>query len=191
MINFWDIVIILIGSSLLGAIPLISWITYALSGKRLDNVGTGNISVAAAFYHGGKLAGIISVVSESLKGIAVVTIAHAYFPMEPAWEVIALIALVIGRYTTTKGAGTTNVAWGLLANDPLVTICVSVIAAIGFLITRSRETIKLAVLVMFPLFVGIIHSQDLPRIIAAFALSSLICGRGRRPRIPSSNAIFK
>jgi pyruvate,water dikinase len=174
MINFWDIVIILIGSSLLGAIPLISWITYALSGKRLDNVGTGNISVAAAFYHGGKLAGIISVVSESLKGIAVVTIAHAYFPMEPAWEVIALIALVIGRYTITKGAGTTNVAWGLLANDPLVTICVSVIAAIGFLITRSRETIKLAVLVMFPLFVGIIHSQDLPRIIAAFALSSLI-----------------
>ncbi len=174
MINLLGILIILIVSPLLGAIPLIAWITYALSGKQLANEGTGNISVAASFYHGGKLAGSICVVSEALKGITVVTIAHACFPSEPVWEIIALIALVIGRYVTTKGAGTTNVSWGLLAHDPLVTAFVSLLAAIGFLITRSKETIKLGVLVIFPLFVGIIHSQDVPRIIAALALSALI-----------------
>ncbi|MBS3029427.1 MAG: glycerol-3-phosphate acyltransferase [Dolichospermum sp. DET50] len=174
MINFLGILIILIVCPLLGAIPLIGWITYALSGKKLANVGTGNISVAAAFYHGGKLAGSICVVSEALKGVAVVTIAQYCFPLEPVWEIIALIALVIGRYVATKGAGTTNVAWGLLAHDPLVAAFVSLIAAIGFLITRSKETIKLGVLVIFPLFVGIIHSQDIPRIMAAFALSGLI-----------------
>jgi len=174
MINFLGILIILIVCPLLGAIPLIGWITYALSGKQLANVGTGNISVAAAFYHGGKFAGSICVVSEALKGVAVVTIAQYCFPLEPVWEIVALIALVIGRYVATKGAGTTNVAWGLLAHDPLVAAFVSLIAAIGFLITRSKETIKLGVLVIFPLFVGIIHSQDIPRIIAAFALSGLI-----------------
>ena len=174
MINFLGILIILIVCPLLGAIPLIGWITYALSGKKLANVGTGNISVAAAFYHGGKLAGSICVVSEALKGVAVVIIAQYCFPLQPVWEIIALIALVIGRYVATKGAGTTNVAWGLLAHDPLVAAFVRLIAAIGFLITRSKETIKLGVLVIFPLFVGIIHSQDIPRIMAAFALSGLI-----------------
>ena len=174
MINFLGILIILIVCPLLGAIPLIAWITYALSGKKLANVGTGNISVAAAFYHGGKLAGSICVVSEALKGVAVVTIAQYCFPSESVWEIMALIALVVGRYVATKGAGTTNVAWGLLAHDPLVAAFVSLIAAIGFLITRSKETIKLGVLVIFPLFVGIIHSQDIPRIMAAFALSGLI-----------------
>jgi pyruvate, water dikinase len=174
MINFPGIFIILIICPLLGAIPLISWITYTLSGKQLANIGTGNISVSAAFYHGGKLAGSICVVSEALKGVAVVTIAQYCFPSETVWELIALMALVIGRYLATKGAGTTNVAWGLLAQDPLVTAFVSLIAAIGFLITRSKETIKLGVLVVFPLLVGIIHSQDLPRIVAAFTLSGLI-----------------
>ncbi|MTJ17161.1 MULTISPECIES: glycerol-3-phosphate acyltransferase [unclassified Dolichospermum] len=174
MINFFGILIILIFCPLLGAIPLISWITYALSGKKLANMGTGNISVAAAFYHGGKLAGSICVVSEAVKGVAVVTIAQYCFPSQPFSEIIALIALVIGRYVATKGAGTTNVAWGLLAHDPLVAAFVSLLAAIGFLITRSKETIKLGVLVIFPLFVGIVHSQDIARIIAAFALSALI-----------------
>ncbi|MTJ06421.1 glycerol-3-phosphate acyltransferase [Anabaena sp. UHCC 0204] len=174
MINFLGILIILIFCPLLGAIPLISWITYALSGKQLANIGTGNISVSAAFYHGGKLAGSICVVSEALKGIAVVTLAQYCFPLQPFWEIIALIALVIGRYAATKGAGTTNVAWGFLAHDPLVTAFVSLLAGIGFLITRSKETIKLGILVIFPLLVGIIHSQDLPRIIAAFALAGLL-----------------
>ena len=174
MINLFGIVIILIVCPLLGAIPLISWITYALSGKQLAKVGTGNISVAAAFYHGGKLAGSICVVSEALKGVGVVTIAQYYFPTQPVWELIALIALVVGRYVATKGAGITNVSWGLLAHDPMVTAFVSLLAATGFLITRSKETIKLGVLVIFPLFVGIIHSQDILRIIAAATLSGLI-----------------
>ena len=174
MINFFGIVIILIVCPLLGAVPLISWITYALSGKELAKEGTGNISVAAAFYHGGKLAGSICVVSEALKGVGVVTIAQYYFPSQPVWELIALIALVVGRYVATKGAGITNVSWGLLAHDPMVTAFVSLLAAMGFLITRSKETIKLGVLVIFPLFVGIIHSQDILRIIAAATLSGLI-----------------
>ena len=174
MINLFGIVIILIVCPLLGAIPLISWITYALSGKQLAKVGTGNISVAAAFYHGGKLAGSICVVSEALKGVGVVTIAQSCFPSQPVWELIALIALVVGRYVATKGAGITNVSWGLLAHDPMVAAFVSLLAAMGFLITRSKETIKLGVLVIFPLFVGIIHSQDIPRIIAAATLSGLI-----------------
>jgi glycerol-3-phosphate acyltransferase PlsY len=80
-------------------------------------VGTGNVGVSAAFYHGGKVAGIVAVLLEAAKGIWVVLLARYYFPSDPVWEIIALIGLVMGRYWFAKGAGTTNVVWGFVVHD--------------------------------------------------------------------------
>ncbi|NES82892.1 MAG: glycerol-3-phosphate acyltransferase, partial [Moorea sp. SIO2B7] len=93
---------------ILGGLPLIAWITYVLTRRNLAQVGTGNISVSAAFYHGGNLVGVLAVLSEAGKGIAAVLLARHFFPSESAWELIALIMLVLGRYWIGKGAGTTN-----------------------------------------------------------------------------------
>jgi len=68
----WGSLIIFVVCPLLGGLPLISWLTYIFSGKQLSKVGTGNVSVSAAFYHGGKLAGILAVISEAAKGIIAV-----------------------------------------------------------------------------------------------------------------------
>lgn len=176
MFQLWGLLVILITCPLLGAMPLIAWITYALKRQRLGQIGTGNISVSAAFYHGGKLVGILAVMSEALKGIAAVSIARFFFPDPDGsfWELIALIALVLGRYGFGRGAGTTNVVWGFLVHDPLIAAFVSVVAAIGFIILRSRETIKFGVLILFPVFVAVLHFNDFPRIVAAFALAGLM-----------------
>jgi pyruvate,water dikinase len=115
--------IILISLSFtLGALPLINWINYSLTRTTLDRVGTGNISVSAAFYHGGKLVGILAVISEAAKGIIVVLLARSLFPSLEVWEIIALIALVLGRYLVGKGAGTTNVFWGIVTHDFLAAL---------------------------------------------------------------------
>jgi phosphoenolpyruvate synthase/pyruvate phosphate dikinase/glycerol-3-phosphate acyltransferase PlsY len=174
MFQLWGVLVILIACPFLGAMPIIAWITYGLKRKRLAQIGTGNISVSAAFYHGGKLVGILAVMSEALKGIIAVLIARAFFPSGSFWELIALIALVIGRYSLGKGAGTTNVAWGFLMHDPLVAGFVSLVAAIGFMILRSRQTIKYGVLVLFPLLVALMHAEDFPKIVAAFGLAGLL-----------------
>jgi len=79
MFELWAILVILIVCPLLGGLPLIEWITYALKRKRLSQVGTGNISVSAAFYHGGTLVGILAVLSEAFKGIAAVLLCRAFF----------------------------------------------------------------------------------------------------------------
>jgi glycerol-3-phosphate acyltransferase PlsY len=98
MLELWGALIILIACPLLGALPLIDWITQALKGRQLAQVGTGNISVSAAFYHGGRLVGILAVLSEALKGIAAVLLARAFFEEESAWELIALsIRTILGR----------------------------------------------------------------------------------------------
>ncbi|NLQ06755.1 pyruvate phosphate dikinase PEP/pyruvate-binding protein [Cylindrospermopsis raciborskii LB2897] len=174
MSQFWGLLVILITCPLLGAMPIIAWITQIIKGRRLEQVGTGNLSVAAAFYHGGRVVGVLAVISEAMKGIAAVLITRIFFPQGSFWELIALIALVIGRYTFTRGAGTTNVAWGFLLHDPLIAGCVTLSAAIAFLLLRSRQVIQFGVLILFPVLVAFLHGQDLSKIIAAFTLAGLM-----------------
>lgn len=174
MFEPWGVLVILIACPLLGGLPLIAWITYALTGKQLSEVGTRNISVSAAFYHGGRFVGILAVLSEALKGVAAVLLTRVFFPEGSFWELIALIALVIGRYWIGRGAGTTNVVWGFVVHDPLVAIFVSFFAGISFTILQSRKVVKFGVLLLFPLFVMILHLGDYPRILAAVALAGLM-----------------
>jgi len=174
MFEPWGVLVILIACPLLGGLPLIAWITYALTRKQLSQVGTGNISVSAAFYHGGRFVGILAVLSEALKGVAAVLLTRIFFPDGSFWELVALIALVIGRYWIGRGAGTTNVVWGFVVHDPLVAMFVFFFAGISFAILQSRQVVKFGVLLLFPLFVTLLHVSDIPRMVAAVALASLM-----------------
>lgn len=173
MLELWGFLVILVICPLLGGLPLIAWMTLALSKKQLAQLGTGNIGVSAAFYHGGTLVGILAVLSEAFKGIAAVLLARAVFPDGSAWELLALFTLVIGRYWVAKGAGTTNVVWGFAVHDPLAAGYVLLLAGISFSIVRSKQAAKFGVLVLFPIIVAILHPEDGFRIIVAIALSLL------------------
>ncbi len=174
MLQVWGVLAIFILCPLLGGLPLIGWITYALTRRQLTRLGTGNISVSAAFYHGGTLVGILAVLSEAFKGIAAVLLARVFFPTGSAWELIALIALIMGRYWMGKGAGTTNVVWGYVVHDWRVAGLVFLIGGIGFTILRERELGRIGVLILFPLITALLHPQDSARIGAAIALAVLI-----------------
>lgn len=174
MTQIWGAIAIFILCPLVGGLPLIAGITYLLTGRRLARLGTGNIGVQAAFIHGGRLVGILAVLSEALKGVAAVFLARAFFPDEPAWELIALIALVMGRYWLGRGAGATNVVWGYVAHDWRVALLVFLIGGISFTIWRDRASGRLGVLILTPLIVALLHPQESPRIIAAIALSGLM-----------------
>jgi len=169
-----EIILILVFCPILGALPLINWISYAITGKKLSKLGTGNVSVSAAFYHGGKLIGILAVLSEAGKGIIAVLFARYLFPSAPVWELVALIALVVGRYWKGKGAGTTNVVWGIVAHDAIAAGLIFLITSISFTIFRQRQTGKLLVLVVLVVILALRHPHDLGRITAAIALASLL-----------------
>jgi len=191
----WGVLLIFVLCPLLGGLPLIAWINYALTGRNLARLGTGNIGVQAAFYHGGTVVGILAVLSEAFKGIFAVVLARSFFAPEiftktstgffafwqeffqiypSEWEVIALIALVLGRYWIGKGAGTTNVVWGFVVHDWLVSFLVFVIGGISFTIIRERKAGKLSVLVLLPLLVILLYPHDQPRIIATIVLAIII-----------------
>ncbi|MBD2094752.1 glycerol-3-phosphate acyltransferase [Trichocoleus sp. FACHB-591] len=166
--------IICIGCPLLGGLPLISWLTYALTRKQLAKLGTGNVSVSAAFYHGGRVVGILAVLSEAFKGIAAVLIARYFFPQASEWELISLIALVMGRYWMARGAGTTNVVWGYVVHDWMASLLVFILGGIGSTILREKRQGKILVLVLFPLITALLHPQESALIVAAIVLGSLM-----------------
>lgn len=159
---------------ILGGIPLISWITSGLTGRKLEEIGTGNISVSAAFYHGGRMVGILAVCSEAFKGVAAVLLARYFFPTVPAFELMALIILVMGRYLMGKGAGTTNVVWGFVVHDIQAVLLIFLIGGIGFTIFRDRTSGRIGILILFPLVLALLHPNDLARIVMAICLGLLM-----------------
>jgi phosphoenolpyruvate synthase/pyruvate phosphate dikinase/glycerol-3-phosphate acyltransferase PlsY len=159
---------------IIGGLPLINWISRLMMGQKLSEVGTGNMSVAAAFQQGGKGIGILAALSEALKGVAVVLLARSLFPDAPYWEIVALIALVMGRYTFSRGAGATNVAWGILVHDPVTTGIVLALGGLGYGITRQRQWVKYGILVVFPLVLALRFPGEWIRVGYAIALSVLL-----------------
>ena len=158
----------------LGAMPLTGWIVRFFTGKRLAQIGTGNVGVSAAFYHGGTMVGILSVTAEALKGIGAVLIARYFFDDDAIWPVFSLIFLVMGRYWGSQGAGTTNVAWGFFAYDPLVAGLTFLISFVGFTVLRMREQGRLFVLVLMPVLTALAHPSDGGRVVAVACLSGLV-----------------
>lgn len=156
----WGTLLIFILCPLLGGLPLINWITYAFTRQRLSQVGTGNISVSAAFYHGGTIVGILAVLSEAFKGIAAVLLARYFFPSDSAWEVIALIALVLGRYWIARGAGTTNVVWGFVVHDLVTSGLVLLIGGVSFTLFRERRSGRLGILILLTLITVLRYPQQ-------------------------------
>ncbi|NET34439.1 MAG: pyruvate phosphate dikinase PEP/pyruvate-binding protein [Cyanothece sp. SIO1E1] len=174
LMHVWGALVIFIVCPLLGGLPIINWITRGLTGRQLAQIGTGNISVSAAFYHGGRWVGGLAVLSEALKGIVAVLIARYFFASEPAWELIALAALVMGRYWVGRGAGTTNVFWGYIVHDWITAGLVLLVSGIGFTVFRQRQQGRLSVLILLPIMMALRHPGDGARVGAAIGLSALI-----------------
>lgn len=170
----WGSLTVFIVCPLLGGLPLIDWITYTITGQQLSKLGTGNISVSAAFYHGGKLAGVCAVISEAAKGVIAVLLARAFFPTGSVWEIIAILAVVIGRYWIGKSAGTTNAVWGIVAHDPISAGLVWLISLISFTIIRDRQLGKYGALVLLVTIIGLRHPHQLEYAFATLALASLL-----------------
>lgn len=174
MREIWGSLFIFLVCPIIGGLPLIDWINYLVTGRKLSQLGTGNIGVTAAFYHGGKLVGILAVISEAAKGIIVIFLTRFFFPTGSPWELLALIALVVGRYWLGKGAGTTNVFWGLIVHDFVAVFLTSIISGISFTIFREKSTGRLVGLFLLALILTLRRPHDLGYIITAIALACLL-----------------
>ncbi len=170
----WGALAVFILCPLLGGLPLVGWIMRLLTGKRLAQQGTGNLSVSAAFYHGGVGVGLCAVASEALKGILAVLLARQFFPTGSVWEILALVALVMGRYGIAQGAGTTNVFWGYWVHDWRVAALVTLMGGVSFTVLRQRQQAQFGLLVLLPLVTLLLYPTQGDRLLATLVLSGCL-----------------
>lgn len=170
----WGACIVIFICPIIGSIPLTRWLIRLLTGKNLAQIGTGNVGISAAFYHGGRWAGILAVLIEAAKGIGAVLVARYFFPADPTWELIAMMALVLGRYWSGQGAGTTNVTWGYVVHDWRIAAMTLFFSGISFTLLRQRKFGKYVVLILLPLLTLLLYPSDEDRILAAAVLSLLM-----------------
>ncbi len=163
--------LVLIASVLLGGLPLLAAIVRWVSDEDLSHQGTGNLGVSAAFYHGGTVAGILAVLSEASKGILVVLLARWMLPQLPSFELVALIALVLGRYSFKQGAGTTNTVWGIVTHDWRIALFVALISGASFTLIRERQAGRTLSLALLPAITWMLYPQSPGRLLAALGLS--------------------
>lgn len=169
----WGIVFLAVGCPLIGGMPLTGWIVRGLTGKKLAEIGTGNIGVSAAFYHGGTTVGVLSVLAEAAKGIGVVSGVRALLPPNPTIELAAIVAMVAGRFWIGRGAGTTNAVWGVAAYDWRVAV-ISLISSMGVtaLIPERRQG-RWYALLLLPMIIAFLR-QGLSETLMAIALAGLL-----------------
>ncbi|MEM9772655.1 MAG: glycerol-3-phosphate acyltransferase, partial [Cyanobacteria bacterium P01_D01_bin.73] len=168
----WGVLLLLTLCPTLGALPLVGWIVQGLVGVNLRQVGTGNVSVSAAFYHGGRWVGGLAATAEALKGVAAVLLARQFFPAGSPWELLGLTALVMGRYWVGGGAGTTNATWGAFAHDPVSAALTWFLSFMGWLIVRDRQTGKFLVLIIYPLTIIALPKGTTTH----FGMAVMLCG---------------
>ncbi|NEZ63430.1 pyruvate phosphate dikinase PEP/pyruvate-binding protein [Leptolyngbyaceae cyanobacterium CCMR0082] len=173
MAQVWGALLIFLVCPLWGGLPLTGWWVLLATGKRLSQMGTGNVGVSAAFYHGGTVVGLGAVALEAFKGIGAVLLAQHFFPRDPIWPVVALMALVMGRYWLSRGAGVTNVSWGFLVYDPLVAILGWLLSLVAFTVLRERKQGRMFALVLLPVLTGLVHGNGM-RVAAVACLMGLI-----------------
>lgn len=170
----WGVLLLLGLLPLVGALPLVPWLFRGATGQDLRSLGTGNPSVSAAFYHGGRLVGIGAALAEAAKGIGAVLLARQFFEAGSPWELVAIAAVVMGRYWVGGGAGTTNATWGCIVHDPVVALLTWFLSFIGFTLVRDRQTGRLVVLGLYPLLLLLLDPHRPVRAIAAAALAGLL-----------------
>ncbi|MEM6837158.1 MAG: glycerol-3-phosphate acyltransferase [Cyanobacteria bacterium P01_C01_bin.120] len=154
-----------------GALPLSHWIAHSLAGERAYLLPAGPAGVATAFEVGGAFVGGLALMLEAAKGVGLVLLARQYFPTDPAWEIVALIALVMGRYWAGKAVGTTAVLWGAIAHAPVTAGLTLLISLLGFTIFRERQQGRLLVLVLFTVISALNQASGME-----ILLTACLCG---------------
>jgi phosphohistidine swiveling domain-containing protein/glycerol-3-phosphate acyltransferase PlsY len=169
----WGIVFLAIGCPLIGGMPITGWIVQGLTGQKLTELGTGNIGVSAAFYHGGTWVGVLSVLAEAAKGAGAVLGVRTLLPENPTLELAALVALLAGRYWIGRGAGTTNLVWGIATYDWRVALTVFLASGGMTAVVPERRKIRWLALMVLPMTIALLR-QGLSETLMAIALSGFL-----------------
>ncbi len=152
LIQVWGCLLIFVLCPLLGGLPAAEWLSRRLGKPR------------HRFIQG---------VIEASKGIVSVLLARYYFPADPTWWLVALIALVYGQFWLRHSKQLLGVMAGGMVYSWQVGFLLVLMGGISLTLLREQRLGKIGLMVLFPIVVGL-YSQDGSQGLAAIGLSCLL-----------------
>ncbi|MGB2926568.1 MAG: hypothetical protein WBB82_14805, partial [Limnothrix sp.] len=131
-------------------------------------------------------------IGEFLKGVGAVVLARFFFRETSPWELLALLALVMGRYWRRQDGAMIAVMGGLLYHDWQITLLVGLIGIVGLTLFRQIRWGIWEILVLITFALVVRHGAQAGYLVAAIALSGTlawICSK--QPQNREQWSLFK
>jgi len=156
-----QVVTLVVGGYLIGSIPSAYLFARWLGGKNLLAIGTGSATATAAFLHVSKLAGILGLLGEIVKGLACLYVGHVV--VGELWGYLAiLVSGIIGANWSIwlkggGGRGQTMLLVGIAALSPLALPFLGVVFGITMAITRRMFLSTQVFNISIPVVLGLVN----------------------------------
>lgn len=111
---------------------------------------------------------------ELTKGVGAIVLTRFFFPMSSPWELLALLAVAMGRYWRCQEAAMVAVFGGLLLHDWQITLIVGFIGFVGLTLFRQIRFGIWELLVLITLALVVRHGGQQGYLGAAIALSGTL-----------------
>jgi glycerol-3-phosphate acyltransferase PlsY len=146
-----DVIIVALGSYLLGSIPFGVLVAKAFGIGDLRNAGSGNIGATNAYRVGGKKVGILTLILDAAKGYTAVYVTGYLFPLE--FKALAMLAVMCGHcfpiWLKFKGGkGVATMVASYLAISPMLGLIVILTWITLFLLKRISSLASLVAAVV-------------------------------------------
>jgi glycerol-3-phosphate acyltransferase PlsY len=147
-----DMIIVALGSYLLGSIPFGVLVAKAFGIGDLRNAGSGNIGATNAYRVGGKKVGILTLILDAAKGYIAVYVTGYLFPLEQL-KALAMLAVMCGHcfpiWLKFKGGkGVATMVASYLAISPMLGLIVILTWVTLFLLKRISSLASLVAAVV-------------------------------------------
>jgi len=167
---------------LLGSLPFGAWIVRWRTGEDVRTMGSGNIGATNVLRTTGKLAGILTLLLDILKGVLAVYLADRWSEGNPAWMSIAAVAVLMGHgfspFMNFKGGKAVASFAGAFAYlTPLPLLCVAVLFALVVWRTKFISMGSIIGAASFPFAVWLILHPEWPVTAAALLSGAFIVWR--------------
>ena len=177
-------VLLLLAAYILGGIPFGYLLVRFTTGADVRHLGSGNIGATNVLRTTGRLAGMVTLLFDIVKGWVAVWLMGHFTKQDPLWMSLAAVAVVLGHAYSIflkfqGGKAVASFVGAFLYLTPLTVAAITIVFIAAVWYSRHISFGSIAGAALFPFGVWMIEHPPLPVLIAAITCGGFVIWRHR------------
>ncbi len=177
-------VLLLLAAYILGGIPFGYLLVRFTTGADVRHMGSGNIGATNVLRTTGRLAGMVTLLFDIVKGWVAVWLMGHFTKQDPLWMSLAAVAVVLGHAYSIflkfqGGKAVASFVGAFLYLTPLTVAAITIVFIAAVWYSRHISFGSIAGAALFPFGVWMIEHPPLPVLIAAITCGGFVIWRHR------------